>query len=274
VKPAGRAADGLTNGQVGEDAKSASGRLPRLPCPRTSPLPDHLKRGLPGPTVGQARGLVSDIPRPTCRTKVHEAAVGPARQSTPEQTEALWRIPGHCSTPAPGLLRIVPWSRRISGEAAEKRAHSEAVPAYRHRGTTASTGCAWAAALLPAPRVEGDAPTSIESGDCHTAQEAASPGRWSRRLRCGRRALGIVGLPFGVARQDISGIGSDGYIQRSVEQTGVPVLGGTCQAGFRHQTVDADADNASAVLQGSLGMRLFRYVPYLNDQPKRHRKTG
>ncbi len=33
------------------------------------------------------------------------------------------------------------------------------------------------------------------------------------------------------------------------------------------KTVEADADNASAVLQGSLGMRVFRYVPYLNDQP-------
>ena len=33
------------------------------------------------------------------------------------------------------------------------------------------------------------------------------------------------------------------------------------------KTVEADADNASAVLQGSLGMRLFRHVPYLNDQP-------
>jgi hypothetical protein len=33
------------------------------------------------------------------------------------------------------------------------------------------------------------------------------------------------------------------------------------------RTVEADADNASAILQGSLGMRVFRYVPYLNDQP-------
>ena len=33
------------------------------------------------------------------------------------------------------------------------------------------------------------------------------------------------------------------------------------------KTVEADADNASAILQGSLGMRVFRYVPYLNDQP-------
>ena len=33
------------------------------------------------------------------------------------------------------------------------------------------------------------------------------------------------------------------------------------------KTVEADADNASAILQGSLGMRVFRYVPFLNDQP-------
>ena len=33
------------------------------------------------------------------------------------------------------------------------------------------------------------------------------------------------------------------------------------------KTVEADADNASAILQGSLGMRVFRYVPYVNDQP-------
>jgi hypothetical protein len=33
------------------------------------------------------------------------------------------------------------------------------------------------------------------------------------------------------------------------------------------KTVEADADNASAILQGSFGMRVFRYVPYLNYQP-------
>lgn len=33
------------------------------------------------------------------------------------------------------------------------------------------------------------------------------------------------------------------------------------------KTVEADADNASAILQGSPGMRVFRYVPYVNDQP-------
>ena len=33
------------------------------------------------------------------------------------------------------------------------------------------------------------------------------------------------------------------------------------------KTVEADADNASAILQGSPGMWVFRYVPYVNDQP-------
>ncbi len=33
------------------------------------------------------------------------------------------------------------------------------------------------------------------------------------------------------------------------------------------KTVEADADNASAILQGSLGMKVFRHVPYLSDQP-------
>ena len=33
------------------------------------------------------------------------------------------------------------------------------------------------------------------------------------------------------------------------------------------RTVEADADTASAILQGSIGMRVFRYVPFLNDQP-------
>ena len=33
------------------------------------------------------------------------------------------------------------------------------------------------------------------------------------------------------------------------------------------KTVEADADSASAILQGSPGMRVFRYVPILNDQP-------
>ena len=33
------------------------------------------------------------------------------------------------------------------------------------------------------------------------------------------------------------------------------------------KTVQTDADNASAILHGSLGIRVFRYVPFLNDQP-------
>ena len=32
-------------------------------------------------------------------------------------------------------------------------------------------------------------------------------------------------------------------------------------------TVEVDADNALATLNGSLGMEIVRYVPYLNDQP-------
>jgi hypothetical protein len=33
------------------------------------------------------------------------------------------------------------------------------------------------------------------------------------------------------------------------------------------KTVEADADNASSILQGSVGMWVFRYIPYVNDQP-------
>jgi hypothetical protein len=123
----------------------------------------------------------------------------------------------------------------------------------------------WAAALLPSPRVAGGAPSSIEGGDCQTTQESASPGRWSPRLRCRGRALGLSAYHSAFARQDTLEAART-VISNDLEQEGVPVPGGTRRAASDIKTVEADADKALAILQGSLGMRVFRYVPDLNDQ--------
>ena len=124
---------------------------------------------------------------------------------------------------------------RVIGEAAEKRAHTRLCPLTAIGSSTGSTPCALGRGTSTSTMWRGRPIPMNRGRRSGTTQEAAFRLGRSGRRRCGLRTLGIVGLPRSLTRQDISGIGASGHIQRPVEQTGVRVFGGTGPPGCRHQ---------------------------------------
>ena len=239
--------------------------LPRLPAAGLRSLFANHRSG-PVPAVRHERAdlthsdaeALDQVPRISGRT---------AHRSTPGATEARWRLPVHSSNhalePAPQCRLGSPRARRLANEHIARLC-----PLTDIDGSTGSTRCALG---------RGTSTGTTWSRETHPHQPRAATAARRRKqlLLVGGLfvfvvVVGLLGLSAyrSALRAKTSLEAARAVISKDLsDKQAFQSSAGRAKLASDIKTVEADADNASAILQGSIGMRVFRYVPFLNDQP-------